>query len=441
MATKKLSPNMENVLLAAASDDWIRKSDAPTHTAVALIDRKLIGYVVYRRANDSDYSEEGHWLTDAGKAKVAELRGDTTPAVEVSEIRAGDLIEIRQSGKRAWAMRVERLNLAGDLVGKQVRMVDGKPGRNRVVFAPLKPGEYTIIERAKPVEVEWNGRTFGELTADEKRRATKQAATQLQDELTRMAPAIGKVLASESRSVRVTATVADDDNVPKLSKAQIDGLHFIGAPDALWHLRYERPSQPTIAVLRRMNLVAEGALALTEAGRAAYLANKPTGRMTKRFNDAWRTAQARIAFGNVAAAVEAACDRRELEIDEANEELTAKGPVKVIVNVEANPSIETYEIDRAEWDAMTPGQRYKYLNGMAMEDMNNAGGCGWHIEDAEDAAMVGIDPKPELPTLEVLMMDIARYGEDCFKGERYRITDRLMAMRRTLEVLYREAGR
>lgn len=43
--------------------------------------------------------------------------------------------------------------------------------------------------------VDWAGRTFGQLSPDEKRRAAKAAGRQLSDELTAAAPAISKILA------------------------------------------------------------------------------------------------------------------------------------------------------------------------------------------------------------------------------------------------------
>ena len=124
---KKLSPNMVKALLAADTDGWIEKSHASTNTSVALIDRKLIGILEFR----DDGKLAGHWLTGDGKAKVAELRGES-PAADTRivdpveaygfavaeyvvrdgnpddvmpaapEIRVGDLIEIRQPGKRKW---------------------------------------------------------------------------------------------------------------------------------------------------------------------------------------------------------------------------------------------------------------------------------------------------------------------------------------------------
>ncbi len=48
--------------------------------------------------------------------------------------------------------------------------------------------------QAEPEPVEWAGRTFGQLTDDEKARVTRQAAGQLQAELQAAAPAIAQVL-------------------------------------------------------------------------------------------------------------------------------------------------------------------------------------------------------------------------------------------------------
>lgn len=76
-----------------------------------------------------------------------------------------------------------------------------------------------------------------------------------------------------------------------------------------------------------------------------------------------------------------------------------KGPVVVTLSCEAHPSTETHEIDRAEWDAMTPGHRLALLDDMVATHMANAGGGGWAIEDPEDEAAVSEtvpDPLREL---------------------------------------------
>jgi len=64
-------------------------------------------------------------------------------------------------------------------------------------------------------------------------------------------------------------------------------------------------------------------------------------------------------------------------------------PVVVIYRVEANPRVETEEIDRDQWNAWTPQQRKEHVEDCATEAVNTAGGWGWHIEDAADLAMVG----------------------------------------------------
>jgi len=53
----------------------------------------------------------------------------------------------------------------------------------------------TTVDDDEPVE--WAGRTFGQLTADEKRRAARQAGKQLSAELTAMAPEIEKILGEQ----------------------------------------------------------------------------------------------------------------------------------------------------------------------------------------------------------------------------------------------------
>lgn len=62
------------------------------------------------------------------------------------------------------------------------------------------------------------------------------------------------------------------------------------------------------------------------------------------------------------------------------------GPVRVRITVEASPSVDEVEIDRAEWAAMTPEQRNQLLEEMTMEAVNNAGGAGWHLLNPDDEA-------------------------------------------------------
>ncbi|MET8278329.1 hypothetical protein [Micromonospora sp. NPDC005174] len=73
-------------------------------------------------------------------------------------------------------------------------------------------------------------------------------------------------------------------------------------------------------------------------------------------------------------------------------------PVVIELNCEANPSTDTVEIDRAEWDAMTPSDRAVMLNDMVDEHISTSGGGGWYIADTDDEASVGTTPtKVALP--------------------------------------------
>lgn len=74
--------------------------------------------------------------------------------------------------------------------------------------------------------------------------------------------------------------------------------------------------------------------------------------------------------------------------------MSDKGPVIVTLNCEANPSTDTVEIDRAEWEAMTPAERYAYVTNAADEHINSSGGYGWYIADPDDEAMMG-DAAPD----------------------------------------------
>lgn len=66
-----------------------------------------------------------------------------------------------------------------------------------------------------------------------------------------------------------------------------------------------------------------------------------------------------------------------------------KGPVIVTLTCEANPSTDTQEIDRAEWAAITPGERLALIQDLADTHVANAGGYGWYIDDSDDEAAVG----------------------------------------------------
>lgn len=69
-------------------------------------------------------------------------------------------------------------------------------------------------------------------------------------------------------------------------------------------------------------------------------------------------------------------------------------PVIVTLTCEAREGTETYEIDRAAWDAMSPGERRVMIEDLADTHVANQGGYGWYIDDSGDEAMVG-DPGPD----------------------------------------------
>lgn len=56
------------------------------------------------------------------------------------------------------------------------------------------------------MSVDWNGRTFGQLTPEEKRVALAEAAAQMQSELTALAPAIAAVLADDEAAPATSTT-------------------------------------------------------------------------------------------------------------------------------------------------------------------------------------------------------------------------------------------
>lgn len=365
MATKKLSPNMVKVLLAAGADGWISKPGTNIGTIVALIDRKLIGAMTYQDIDlDEGLHFPGYWLTDAGKAKVAELRGETAqPTGDAPEIRVGDLIEIRQPGRRKWAMRVKYANHApgqpSAITGNQVRMVDGATTRTRSVF--LKSGEYIIVERAKPC-------TECHMTGPHKLDCSKRrtvAAEQPRKTVTAKVDA--------NRGVQVSLAVA------KLTEAQIDTLHIIGAPDKIRsaYFRQVRPHGRSVLALRDRLYVERTALALTEDGRDAYLRCQPTGRLPQVFADAW-----------------------------AGTTVLASEPIRAT------------------------------LDGPACLTDGEADELG-----TKTAQAIGDLLKPELFTLDELKNEISMYGTAVAMNNVERAIERLQRIHLVLGVLYREAGR
>lgn len=69
-------------------------------------------------------------------------------------------------------------------------------------------------------------------------------------------------------------------------------------------------------------------------------------------------------------------------------------PVIIELHVEGfgEQSDDTAEIDRDEWDAMTPAERSRKLDRYADEHMSNAVSYGWHIKDPTDYAAATDEP-------------------------------------------------
>jgi hypothetical protein len=67
-----------------------------------------------------------------------------------------------------------------------------------------------------------------------------------------------------------------------------------------------------------------------------------------------------------------------------------KGPVVIITYVEAGSQTDEdrLEVDRDEWDAMTPNERYELCIDAAVTHQNNWAPCGWDIDDQEDRESV-----------------------------------------------------
>lgn len=68
--------------------------------------------------------------------------------------------------------------------------------------------------------------------------------------------------------------------------------------------------------------------------------------------------------------------------------MASKGPVRASLNVqwEGGHRIEEIEIDRAEWDAMSPDERAKMLDQESTSHAADYVGWGWHIADPDDLA-------------------------------------------------------
>jgi hypothetical protein len=85
---------------------------------------------------------------------------------------------------------------------------------------------------------------------------------------------------------------------------------------------------------------------------------------------------------------------RTTPIRRAVAERVAAGAAWVVVTLtcEAREGTDTARIERTAWDAMTPQQRARLLDQIALEHVTNQGGYGWDIADPADLAAVGWPP-------------------------------------------------
>jgi hypothetical protein len=88
--------------------------------------------------------------------------------------------------------------------------------------------------------------------------------------------------------------------------------------------------------------------------------------------------------------------------------------------------VDDLEIDRAEWDAMTPAQRREMIDDFGATTMNNAGGYGASIlsgapdsdlDDAEDAPSIESVLAGKVRMIEALAERYARDGGDIGKRD------------------------
>ena len=88
-------------------------------------------------------------------------------------------------------------------------------------------------------------------------------------------------------------------------------------------------------------------------------------------------------------------------------------PVLIELNCEAQEGADTVEVDRTEWNALTPTQRAVLVQELAAEHMNNQGGYGWHIDNEDDMESVGPTPTLYPVDVEAAMKLVVQYGVEC----------------------------
>ena len=76
-------------------------------------------------------------------------------------------------------------------------------------------------------------------------------------------------------------------------------------------------------------------------------------------------------------------------------------PVMISINVEfpGGSESDVHEVDRDEWDAMTPAERKKLAEEVASDHAANYVGWGWNIDDPADYAatdeQAAVDTRPQ----------------------------------------------
>lgn len=68
--------------------------------------------------------------------------------------------------------------------------------------------------------------------------------------------------------------------------------------------------------------------------------------------------------------------------------MAGRPPVVIELYVEAfgGSADDTVEVDRDEWESMTPDQRVSYADGCAQDHIANSVSGGWHIYNPDDMA-------------------------------------------------------
>lgn len=248
--------------------------------------------------------------------------------------------------------------------------------------------------------VEWDGRTYGQLTEDEKRRARTAAAGQLQAELTRNAPALAELLGAE------TGTGTDGETAPPAAGAVTvqqgdqpaqQGRAYL-APSGLGLIRLAcgSSSREAVDVVRRA-LVAVGQITrelddrqLAELGRRLG-----TCRPVRAGVQLHPFLAARLAFADDGSPVRKCCRMDSTDLDCAQVHPGFADPSAAFAAIAAE--IEAEAVDPAGYldaqlaaqDAAAGGEAFcRFCR--CTENRACPGGCAWASDTAIRAA--GLEP-------------------------------------------------